>query len=426
MFALDYDGQHQQRTRDALLGERTYIFAVGVTHVAVVGADDRHHIRPLVGAVDELVGTRADTRQGLLLPHADGGAPAVEAFQVRGVGGDIGDGLHLVGQRERRVLLVLAQLIHDVVLEGQEEAQQHGGAQRKPAETHTEAHESIDKDGSHHADPRRTAVAEPQTHKQQAQQPHRHDALPQQRLGLEGKVNRQRQHQGDDAAIGCVIVVEGAHHMVQHLQVAVALHGIDSGDDDNHRQRQRIGPIEKPEVPDFLETLRRGVEERYDEPQAHGGVLEALHRLERHDGGEHHPHQRQHDEDAHRVAQHALVVAVHQQLLEEEHHREDNHHRLHGHREAHVAYEGIVDGKGCEQRHQRQALVAVHHEEPHHQHGGRHQQDEIVLVEQVVHGHTQEQGGEQQSSNNALVGRQFIYKRTHDGTSTLIPRPLSC
>ena len=78
----DKQSKHQQCSWHSLLSQRSYVLAVGVAQVAIVGADNRHHLRLLIWAIDELVGSGAYACDGMLAPHAEGGVPAVETLQV--------------------------------------------------------------------------------------------------------------------------------------------------------------------------------------------------------------------------------------------------------------------------------------------------------------------------------------------------------
>ena len=194
---------------------------------------------------------------------------------------------------------------------------------------------------------------------------------------------------------------------MHQLQVAEPAQSLRCGERHHGCQRYGVSPVEHLDMADPLETLRRSVEERYHKPKPRRREFKTLQGLERERRRHRHPHQRQDDEHAHRVPQYALVVTAHQELLEQEHQREDDHHGLDGHRQLHLAHDGIVHGKRSAEGNQRQALVAVTEKEPHHQKCSRHKQHEIVLVEHIIQAHHEEQRGDSQRHHHTPVGQQL-------------------
>ena len=126
----DDEDDDQERTHHALLGQGTEVLGVGVAAIAGVGADDGLLLRHLVGGIHKLVGAWAPAEDGALVEKTEGRLPTVDALKVGGVGGDVGDGLDVLHQVARSVLVVLLQGVDDLVLESEEQAYQdhhHGG-----------------------------------------------------------------------------------------------------------------------------------------------------------------------------------------------------------------------------------------------------------------------------------------------------------
>ena len=209
--------RHQCHARHSLLGHGTYVFAVGVAQVAGVGADGRELVGALVAGVEELVGARAAAEHGLFFPHAEGRRPAVQSLEVRGIGRNVGDALHLVGQRVARVLLVLAQLVEYVALVDEEQPHAEAEHQHHPLDFHAHADEHVDADGSRYANPCRAAVAEEQANAKSCKQRQRQHAAPAFHAVREDEIEGRGQHQRNDAAVGRMVVVEGFHDAVQRL-----------------------------------------------------------------------------------------------------------------------------------------------------------------------------------------------------------------
>ena len=110
------DTNYQQGSWYTLLGEGTNVFAVSVASIAEVGADDRPLVAALVTGVDELVCSWSTPHDGMLFEHANGRCPPVETLKIGGIGGDVGNGLYLVGKVVGGILLVFPQFVKYVAL----------------------------------------------------------------------------------------------------------------------------------------------------------------------------------------------------------------------------------------------------------------------------------------------------------------------
>ena len=153
---------HRHSAQHSLLRQRPYVFAMGVAEVAGVGADGGELVRALVAGIHKLVCAGAPARYGTFVEHAQGRRPTVETLEVGGVGGDIADGLYLVGDVVRRILTVFAQLIHHICLIGEEKSYGHGATEQHPPHFHAKTDGEIDGHCAQNAYPRRTRVRQHQ------------------------------------------------------------------------------------------------------------------------------------------------------------------------------------------------------------------------------------------------------------------------
>ena len=90
----------------------------------------------------------------------------------------------------------------------------------------------------------------------------------------ENEIESCRQHQGDDAAVGRMVVVERLHYAVQRLEVAEVTEGLRGGDEDDDAQPDGVGPEELPYAALVFEKLCCRKKERHHKPYPGQQVFE--------------------------------------------------------------------------------------------------------------------------------------------------------
>ncbi len=162
-----------------------------------------------------LVGSRSGAEYGVFAKDAEGASPAIEAFEVGGVGGDVGDGLYLFSDVKCRILLVLAHLVHDLALVYEKERDPDAYNDGYPIPADTETDDDIDSNGAEHAEPCGSGVGEDESdEEQQGAEDVEKFALA---FATCCQVAEHRQKERQNGSVGGVVVVEWLHHAVQHL-----------------------------------------------------------------------------------------------------------------------------------------------------------------------------------------------------------------
>ena len=98
---------------------------MGIASVSRIGGDDGFVARILERRILELVSARSPAEERPLLEHFNGGSPAVDAFYVGCIGGNVRHGLQVLHQVFGRFGFVLVQIVQNVIGEKSDECGQH-------------------------------------------------------------------------------------------------------------------------------------------------------------------------------------------------------------------------------------------------------------------------------------------------------------
>ena len=163
--------------------------------------------------------------------------------------------------------MVLAQLVEHVALVDEEHSHPQAEEQHHPLHLHAHADEHVDARRRHHTDPSRAAVAEEQTSAEQREKQQCECPLPAFPASAKDKVDRCGDKQCYGTTVGRVVVVEGAHHAVEGLQVAEVAQRLGSGDKNDDAEADGVCPVELGDALTVAKYLHGSEVERYDEPQ---------------------------------------------------------------------------------------------------------------------------------------------------------------
>lgn len=140
--------------------------------------------------------------------------------------------------------MVLAELVEHVALIYEEYSHTQCEEQYHPLYLHAHADKEVDSDGTNHADPCRATIGEEEADAESGKKQESQHTEPSALSAREDEIESGGQHQGNDAAVGCMIIVEGPHDAVQGLEVAEVAESLGGGDKNDHTETYGVGPEE--------------------------------------------------------------------------------------------------------------------------------------------------------------------------------------